>query len=104
VFNGTGAFDGVEAQYEALVSEASTLGLMYVHLLDHSAMGAPAVPAALKAKLRSLFKGTFRACVSCLAMTASYLFSILPERSQAAPQPSLAVPKFSLSRLYFSEN
>ena len=59
VFNGTGAFDGVEAQYEALVSEASTLGLMYVHLLDHSAMGAPAVPAALKAKLRSLFKGTF---------------------------------------------
>jgi N-ethylmaleimide reductase len=32
---------------------------MYVHLLDHSAMGAPAVPAELKAKLRSLFKGTF---------------------------------------------
>ena len=59
VFNGTGGFEGVEAQYEALVSEASTLGLMYVHLLDHSAMGAPAVPAELKAKLRSLFKGSF---------------------------------------------
>jgi len=59
VFNGTGGYEGVEAQYEALVSEASTLGLMYVHLLDHSAMGAPAVPAPLKAKLRSLFKGTF---------------------------------------------
>ncbi len=59
VFNGTGAFDGVEAQFEALVSEASSLGLMYVHLLDHSAMGTPAVPAELKGKLRSLFKGTF---------------------------------------------
>jgi N-ethylmaleimide reductase len=59
VFNGTGGYEGVEAQYEALVSEASTLGLMYVHLLDHSAMGAPAVPAPLKATLRSLFKGTF---------------------------------------------
>jgi N-ethylmaleimide reductase len=59
VFNGTGAFDGVEAQYELLVSEASAFGLMYLHLLDHSAMGAPAVPAELKSKLRSLFKGTF---------------------------------------------
>jgi N-ethylmaleimide reductase len=59
VFNGTGGFEGVEAQYEALVTEASILGLMYVHLLDHSAMGAPAVPDALQAKLRSLFKGTF---------------------------------------------
>lgn len=59
VFNGTGAFDGVVTQYETLVSEASTLGLLYVHLLDHSAMGAPAVPAALKTKLRSLFKGIF---------------------------------------------
>ena len=59
VFNGTGGYEGVEAQYEGLVSEASSLGLMYVHLLDHSAMGAPAVPAPLKAKLRSLFKGTF---------------------------------------------
>ena len=59
VFNGTGGFDGVEAQYEALVREASAIGLMYLHLLDHSAMGAPAVPAEFKAKLRSLFKGTF---------------------------------------------
>ena len=59
VFNATGAFDGVEAQYEALVNEASDLGLMYLHLLDHSAMGAPVVPATLKSKLRSMFKGTF---------------------------------------------
>jgi len=42
-----------------LVKELSTMGLMYVHVLDHSAMGAPAVPAALKATLRAAFKGTF---------------------------------------------
>lgn len=58
VFNGTGGFPEVDAQYEALVKELSTMGLMYVHVLDHSAMGAPAVPAALKAALRAAFSGT----------------------------------------------
>ena len=59
VFNGTGAFEGVDAQYLALVTELSALGLLYVHVLDHSAMGAPAVPASLKASLRAAFKGSF---------------------------------------------
>lgn len=59
VFNGTGAFADVDAQYLALVQELSTLGLMYVHVLDHSAMGAPAVPAELKAALRAAFDGPF---------------------------------------------
>lgn len=59
VFNGTGAFEGVDAQYLALVRELSALGIGYVHLLDHSAMGAPPVPSELKAGLRAAFKGTF---------------------------------------------
>jgi N-ethylmaleimide reductase len=59
VFNGTGAFPDVDAQYLALVTELSALGLLYVHQLDHSAMGAPPVPAALKALLRGAFKGPF---------------------------------------------
>ncbi len=59
VFNGTGAFPEVDAQYLALVQALSSLGLLYVHLLDHSAMGAPPVPAALKAQLRSAFNGPF---------------------------------------------
>jgi N-ethylmaleimide reductase len=59
VFNGTGAFADVDAQYEALVKELSDIGILYVHLLDHTAMGAPAVPTELKAKLRASFKGTF---------------------------------------------
>ena len=59
VFNGTGAFPDVEAQYLALTEELSTLGLLYVHLLDHSAMGAPLVPAELKLRLRAAFKDLF---------------------------------------------
>lgn len=59
VFNGTGAFADVDAQYLALVQELSTLGLMYLHVLDHSAMGAPAVPAELKAALRAAFQGPY---------------------------------------------
>ena len=59
VFNATGAYADVDAQFVELVQEFSTLGLAYVHVLDHSAMGAPAVPAELKAKLRAAFNGVF---------------------------------------------
>jgi N-ethylmaleimide reductase len=52
VFNGSGAFAGVD-------EHADPLGLMYVHLLDHSALGAPPVPASLKADLRAAFSGPF---------------------------------------------
>jgi N-ethylmaleimide reductase len=55
--NGTGAFAEVDEQYLALMQDLSRLGLLYVHLLDHSAFGAPAVPAELKAKVRKAFGG-----------------------------------------------
>ena len=59
VFNGTGAFPEVDAQYLALVQALSSMGLLYVHQLDHSAMGAPPVPVALKVQLREAFKGPY---------------------------------------------
>jgi N-ethylmaleimide reductase len=59
VFNGTGAFPEVESQFLALASELSTLGLLYLHLVDHSAMGAPPVPADFKIRLRGGFNGLF---------------------------------------------
>ncbi len=59
VFNGTGAFPEVEAQYLALAQSLSTLGLLYLHLVDHSSMGAPPVPADFKLKLRTGFDGVF---------------------------------------------
>ena len=59
VFNGTGAFDGVDEQYLALARELGALKLAYLHLVDHSSLGAPEVPAVFKAQLRSAFGGTF---------------------------------------------
>ena len=54
-----GAFPDLAEQYSALVRALSALGLIYVHVLDHSAMGAPPVPVELKATLRKTFKGLF---------------------------------------------
>jgi len=58
-FNNTGEFPGVEEQFLELVAHASKCGLLYLHVLDHSAMGAPAVPQAYKLQLRQAFKGPF---------------------------------------------
>ena len=59
VFNSTGPFAEQPEQYLALAAELSTIGLAYLHVLDHSAMGAPPVPDEFKASLRSAFKGVF---------------------------------------------
>ena len=59
VFNTTGTYPEQEAQYLALVKELSALKLAYLHVLDHSGMGAPPVPAAFKLALRHAFDGPF---------------------------------------------
>ena len=59
VFNGMGAYPDVEAQYLALTEELAQLGILYLHLLDHSALGAPPVPAEFKFRLRVAFHGLF---------------------------------------------
>jgi N-ethylmaleimide reductase len=59
VFNATGAFPGMEDQFVSLVKELSALKLLYLHVLDHSAMGTPPVPAELKSTLRKHFDGPF---------------------------------------------
>jgi N-ethylmaleimide reductase len=59
VFNSTGPFPDVRSQYFALADELSNMGLLYMHVLDHAAMGAPPVPEDLKTGLRERFKGAF---------------------------------------------
>jgi len=70
VFNSTGAFPEMEAQYLALAQALSGIGLLYLHLVDHSAMGAPEVPAGFKARLRSAFSGLFIASGGYTAASA----------------------------------
>ena len=44
--------------YNFLAEELSNLDIAYIHLVDHSAMGAPEVPAKLKKQIRIIFKNT----------------------------------------------
>jgi N-ethylmaleimide reductase len=70
VFNSTGDFPELESQFLALTHNLSRLGLVYLHLVDHSAMGAPPVSSDLKKKIRVAFAGTYIAVGGFTAETA----------------------------------
>ncbi len=55
VFNGISVHDELDAQYGALAEALDRVGLVYVHTVDHSAMGAPEVPSAIKTLIRDRF-------------------------------------------------
>ncbi|WP_216639031.1 alkene reductase [Flammeovirga sp. SJP92] len=59
VFNDLAPFEGIDEQYLAFVDALNELDLVYLHIVDHSAMGAPEVPKSIKEKLKSAFKNTF---------------------------------------------
>lgn len=56
VFNDMPAYPEMEAHYTYLAQQLNALGLVYVHLVDHSSMGAPPVPASVKEMFRREFK------------------------------------------------
>jgi len=58
VFNDMPAYPTTEADYTYLAGELNGIGLVYIHLVDHSSMGAPPVPESMKATFRSVFKRT----------------------------------------------
>lgn len=58
VFNGVTPWNDVPADFTWLAGELGKLNLAYVHIVDHSAMGAPPVPAELKAAITEAFGGT----------------------------------------------
>jgi N-ethylmaleimide reductase len=51
--------DQTHALHEHLATELGALGLAYIHVVDHSAMGAPAVPATIKQAIRKRFGGAY---------------------------------------------
>ena len=57
VFNDMPVYPAMEADYIYLAQQLNARGLAYIHLVDHSPMGAPPVPAAIKAAIRGAFKG-----------------------------------------------
>jgi N-ethylmaleimide reductase len=57
VFNDMPLYDAMEADYTYIAQQLNLRGLAYIHLVDHSSMGAPPVPASMKTALRNVFKG-----------------------------------------------
>jgi N-ethylmaleimide reductase len=57
VFNDMRPDAELDAVYERLASELGKLGLLYIHMVDHSSMGAPEVGLAVKQKIRTAFGG-----------------------------------------------
>ena len=47
----------IDETYQKLAAELAKLGLAYLHIADHSGLGAPAVPDSLKADLRKAWPG-----------------------------------------------
>jgi N-ethylmaleimide reductase len=56
VFNDMAPYTEMEADYTYLAGQLNAMGLVYVHLVDHSSMGAPPVPVSMKTTFRNVFK------------------------------------------------
>lgn len=54
-----GAFEGIDAFFGKLSQKLSALGLVYIHVVDHSTMGAPPVSPEVKKLIRENFKGIY---------------------------------------------
>jgi N-ethylmaleimide reductase len=52
----------IDASYDYLSKELNKLDIAYIHLVDHSSMGAPTVPIEIKKLIRHNFKNTLIIC------------------------------------------
>jgi N-ethylmaleimide reductase len=48
----------IDATYKYLAVKLNQIGIAYLHVVDHSAMGAPVVPLEIKQTIRNTFKNT----------------------------------------------
>jgi len=56
------SYPEIDATYDYLSRELNKLDIAYIHLVDHSAMGAPAVPVEIKKLIRKNFNNTLVLC------------------------------------------
>ncbi len=54
VFNNMPLYPEMERDYNYLARQLNERGLLYIHLVDHSSMGAPSVPESIRTMLRSM--------------------------------------------------
>lgn len=48
----------IDATYTYMAEELNKTGIVYIHIVDHSAMGAPEVPTDMKRLIRDIFQNT----------------------------------------------
>jgi N-ethylmaleimide reductase len=53
VFNDMPLYPEMEADYTYFAKQLNERGLLYIHLVDHSSMGAPPIPESIRTMLRS---------------------------------------------------
>ncbi len=58
VSNNMQSYSEIEPTYNYLAEELNKIGIAYIHLVDHSALGAPHVPTKIKVDIRQRFKNT----------------------------------------------
>jgi N-ethylmaleimide reductase len=58
IYNDMPLYEAMESDYTWLAEQLNSLGLIYIHLVDHSSMGAPAVANSMKETFRRKFKRT----------------------------------------------
>jgi N-ethylmaleimide reductase len=59
VFNDLTLYDEIIPAYTYLAQELNKIGIVYIHVVDHSAAGAPEVKQEVKDAIRQNFKGTY---------------------------------------------
>jgi len=57
-FNDMPSYPEVDEMYTYLAKALNGIGILYIHTVDHSAMGAPEVPDGIKSAMREAFRGT----------------------------------------------
>ena len=48
----------IDATYSYMAEQLNKTGIVYIHIVDHSAMGAPGVPVEMKRLIRDIFQNT----------------------------------------------
>lgn len=59
VSNDLTIYDEIDNTYAILAEKLSNIGLIYIHVVDHSSMGAPTVSPSVKRLIRNNFKETY---------------------------------------------
>lgn len=95
-FNGMEVFDSAEDTYGFLATELGKLKLAYIHIVDHSSMGAPQVDDTIKAKIRKSFGSTIIASGGLDKVSAEALLTGGKAELTAFGRNYLANPDFDL--------